>query len=229
VVVIAPLLSEGITMKKKTLAILAAAAAGATLAMSAAHAGVVSYSATYGPEQTDWDPAKVLSLSKFNPTLGTLNSVSFEFTGSLQAAFDAESTSNKLQTITNALNGSMRFTLPTAAEYQLVLAQSESVALPGFASYANTIDDTDSASDTLWSDLSAFIGSGSFDVGVLAFAEWTQTGGGNLSGGADTFAAANVSVSYDYTDARQAVPEPASLALVGLALSAAALSRRRRA
>ena len=59
------------------------------------------------------------------------------------------------------------------------------------------------------------------------------TGAGNVDTEVVTTAAAQVMVRYDYSrtqlSTRNAVPEPAGLALVGLALAAAGLLSRRRA
>lgn len=208
---------------KKILALVAAS----VFSTGGAHAALATYSDTYGPGLTDWNPAKTLSLQKFDPSLGTLNSVSFEFFGEMRAAFDAENTGSSAQQVSNQLTGSMRFTLPTLAFYDLNLAASETVSILGFGTYANTLTDSKTLGDILTSNLTAFTGTGSFDLGVAAFAVGKLSGAGNVIGGAETYAVADVKVTYDYTESRQTVPEPGSLALVGLAMAAAGLSRRR--
>jgi hypothetical protein len=101
------------------------------------------------------------------------------------------------------------------------------VVLAAGDDYDNILANQQSSSATLTSGWSAFVGSGNFDIGVLAIGQSQMTGSGNVDGGAITEATAGASVRYDYS-ANNAVPEPGALALVGLALGAAGLAGRRR-
>jgi hypothetical protein len=200
------------------------------LAVGAANASLVTYSASYGPEETDWDPAHPMSLQKFNGP-GTLNSVTFEFTGQLKADYWIKNTGSSADMFSSDLSGTMMFTLPGALDFTLNPANSTLVLVAADTTSSSTLlADATMNLTPLTTGLADFSGAGSFDVDVLTLANWGWTGGGgNSEGDAVTYATAKVAVTYDYTAPRQSVPEPASLALVGLALAAVACSRRRRA
>ena len=197
------------------------------LACGATQAATLSYSDSHGPDITDWDPAQTLSLQRFDPLLGTLNSVTFQFSGTMRADFNGTNRSASAQQVRDTLTGQIRFVLPTATVFDLSLASTQAVSVGGRASTSYSIQASDSGDTTLSTGLASFIGSGFFDLDVFAEAATSLAGSSNVTRGATTVATATARVTYDYTAAP--VPEPASLALVGVALAAAGLGRRRAA
>ncbi|MDH4391493.1 MAG: choice-of-anchor E domain-containing protein [Aquabacterium sp.] len=211
---------------------LSTGAAQATLFSTALPATTAPSSSSSSPTDlpADWTTGQVvLTLPKFDPSLGTLHAVQFQFSGELRSAYSITSAAGSTQTVTiTPTFGAMIFLLPGGITETLdLLGDAVSFQLGAGSTFTSAFTEGISQQPRfLASSLGAFIGPGTFDIDVLATAAWDVSSTDDL-GDSDivAFGNASVQVLYDYTANR--VPEPSALALFGLALAAAALTRRR--
>ncbi|MFO0973080.1 MAG: PEP-CTERM sorting domain-containing protein [Phycisphaerae bacterium] len=205
-------------MRNRTLWVCALGALGFA---SAANAASISFNDSVPVQPTDFTSS--VTVSKFNPALGTLNSIDFKIEGAVEGSIRFESLDASPATVSASLAASITLQRPDLSNI-VVTTPAFSVMAPlsaydgvtdfGGTSGATFLGLSGSDTDTFTSpppasDLALFTGLGNITLPVKATAMSTASGAGNLVALFLTNAGARVMVTYNYT-----VPEPATLALL---------------
>lgn len=223
---------------KKTFAALALAAA--LIPFTGAHAATISYGDAAALKKTNW--TNTLNFSKFDTTLGTLNSIRFDLNGLIEGTGMAESDDEEATAVSLSLGSILKLLRPDGSE--LVLSNPVFNKVFEFSAGDGKIDFAGDSGGTTGlvnanaaeffvstssSDFALFsaLGGGTIGLKLKATGASSATGAGNLSTVFQTFAAGSVNVTYDYTPFAVEVPEPASLAMILGGLGLMGLSRRR--
>lgn len=190
----------------------------ALLAASASAATV-----TYGPSDTgllttNW--ATTVSLQKFDPALGTLNSIKFILDGHVEGTAKFESQDAEPSVVTMDLAAILKLQRPDLSTLVVTIPVVSTLDNPsawdGVDDFAGTSgktyngltgDDSNSVTTTSAADKALFTGLGSIILPTMGSGASTGSGAGNLLLQFETKASAAAWVTYDYTP----VPEPSSL------------------
>jgi hypothetical protein len=219
-----PIKDKELHMKTLNAVLLAAVSIGMLWAQSAS-ADTITVSA--GSFRTTYSGSRTMSLTKFNPSLGTLNFVSIEFLPVISGTVSGYGTgsANESNGWAYEFSGSTALSGPgfSPISRSFFFSGSGLVYQPGAPVFVAvgpaTLTDTPL---TLTSNLAGFIGSGTFSTTLSAsyYTDLFFSRGGTESSVREL--GATVNVTYDYTP----VPEPASLGL--LAVGGLMLLRRRK-
>lgn len=199
----------------------------------AASADTISYMDTIPLQSTNW--VNSVSIPKFNPALGFLDSIELKLKGNVEGSIEFESLDAGPATVTTSLAAMIQLKRPDNSLITAVTPNfntSDNVtAFDGVIDFGggsgrsyfdlNAMELSTYDSPPPLSDLALFTGVGNILLPVQATAVSTAGGAGNLLAAFVTNAGATVMVTYNYT-----IPEPATMGL--MSLGALGLLRRRR-
>lgn len=217
--------------------ILGAAVAIIVAGSSAVKADTVMDSDSFPAQATNW--AGFLVVDKFDPSLGTLNSVKVKLEGSVSGTASYENLGGSPEAINLNLQASITLTkpdnTPLVQVVPLVNQADNASAFDGTIDFGGTsgnsfanLNANAMDMDTLVSpaDLALFTGPGTISLPISATGTSFASGGGNLIAQFLTEAGASMMVTYDYTPFP--VPEPSTFVLLGMAAIFGLVIRNRR-
>lgn len=197
---------------------------------SAVTAAEQSFSDSIALTSTNWN--STLNLQKFDPSLGTLESVFFSLTGYVTGTAQFESLDNTPATVEMELKALITVSRPDMTQLIAVLPTvktSDNVSafdgIPDFGGTSgktypniNHPDFSNSAGDSLLilppsADLDLFTGVGNLVLPVSAIGQSQGLSAGNIAYQFSTSARADATVRYVYTPNQEVIPEASSLIL----------------
>lgn len=174
-------------------------------------------------------------LDLFDTNLGTLNSVTLTLNGGMTTTIDLSNSAAQSQTARGTGTVDLSFTSSlagldlSAVLLNLTATTGLQTLAPGASASFGPLTDTDTIALTPTAALFGAAGGGTFSISCESFSGLgVSGGGGNVAASQTTTAGCGASIAYDYTPTTNKVPEPASMALVGLGMMGLAAIRRRK-
>lgn len=183
-------------------------AAALLLLGAACTAATLQYDYSVPLQRTDWNHS--FSLPKFDPALGTLNSVTITLGANVEGSAQIESLDSEPAVVTTRICAEVELTntTPLLAAIPIVEEVIEFSAFDEDFDFGGTsgvtypqlvASDTQSMTVAAPDDLSTYIGSGHLAFTAAAASNSEVTGSANIAKNLDTFASAVVTIIYDYT------------------------------
>ncbi|MDJ0674780.1 MAG: PEP-CTERM sorting domain-containing protein [Calothrix sp. MO_167.B42] len=208
-------------------------AAATTLAGVLTMGGIANAASLVQTASTNSSPTDItddpLTINQFDPSLGTLESVSIEFTANIEGNATLENEGDTEDTATVSLEGQAGLTLDGQSLLNLTPVNSSTFTVGAGQRNDEQLTATETQSTTVTDTqfLQTFIGNGTLDFLFSASAKSNIEAGGNFFTRVRTTASSDIKVTYNYENF-QDVPEPSSILGFGLIAGVGMVSLRKK-